>query len=178
MRLSMSAVFLPFLLAIAPASAIEVTMPFRTVTDEAARAMVASCTSWARKNDLRLTVAVVDATGNIVAQERMEGASVITTQMGPWKAKTAQRWRRPTKWVMEQVKAGRREAIWLGDVGVQGGLPLLVDNRAIGGIGAGGATNQQDEDCVRHAIQEVMGAKAAEDAVKGIQFGPAPPAQR
>jgi uncharacterized protein GlcG (DUF336 family) len=115
---------------------------------------------------------------NIVAQERMEGASVITAQMGPWKAKTATRWRRPTKWVMEQVKAGRREAIWLGDVAVQGGLPLLVDNKAIGGIGAGGGTNQQDEDCVRHAIHEVMGAKAAEDAVKGVQPAAPPAAQR
>jgi len=168
MKKILAATFACALLA-APASAVTVSMPYKTVTQEAAKAMVGVCTQWAQKNNLNLAIVVVDAAGNVVASERMDGASVITTQMAPWKAKTSVRWRRPSKWVADQVKAGRREGLWLGDVAVQGGLPLMVDNKAIGGIGAGGGTNQQDEDCVRAGIEAVMGAKAAEDAVKGVQ---------
>jgi glc operon protein GlcG len=168
MREVLAATFACVLLTV-PASAVTVSMSYKTVTQEAANAMVAVCTEWAKKNNITLTVVVVDAAGNVVASERMDGASVITTQMAPWKAKTSVRWRRPSKWIAEQVKAGRLEGRWLGDVAVQGGLPLMIDNRAIGGIGAGGGTNQQDEDCVRAGIETVMGAKAAEDAVKGVQ---------
>lgn len=158
------------------ASAITVSMPYRTVTQEAAEAMVAVCTKWASDNKLMVAIAVVDAAGNTVASGRMDGASVITTQMAPWKARTAVRWRRPSSWVRDAVKAGRREGVWLGDVAVQGGLPFLQDNKAFGAIGVGGGTNQQDEDCGRYAIEKVIGAKAAEDAVKGIAMPGAPPA--
>ena len=33
-----------------------------------------------------------------------------------------------------------------------GGLPLYVDGRLVGGVGASGGTAEQDEDCVRAAV--------------------------
>lgn len=143
------------------AGAITVSSERRTVTNEAALAMIAACKAYAVKNKWNISIAVVDSMGNLVAYERMDGASVIAQQASPLKAKTALRWRRPSKVIAERFTAGSEEAVWLGDFPVQGGLPIIVDGKAIGGIAGAGASSAQDEECALEGLKAVLGPNPA-----------------
>jgi glc operon protein GlcG len=143
------------------AGAVTVSLERRTVTNEAALAMIGACKAMAKKNNWNLAIAVVDHAGNLVAYERMDGASVIATQAAPLKAKTSVRWRRPSKVIAERFAQGSEEAIWLGDFAVQGGLPIIVEGKAIGAIAAGGAMSAQDEECALEGLKAVLGPNPA-----------------
>jgi len=150
------------------------TSPRNNLTSDSARVMVDACAAWAKADNLRLTIAIVDIAGELIELKRMEGASVITVEVGPRKAKTALRWRRPTQWAADFVKSGRNELVWLGDFAESGGLPVIVNGEAVGAIGVAGA-GPKDQECARVAIQAAAGAKVAEDSFKGLTPGAPPP---
>jgi glc operon protein GlcG len=135
---------------------------FKSLTGTAARAMVEACRVFAVKNNLRVTIVVVDAHGDLLDFHRMDGAHVIAAQTAPLKAKTAVRWRLPSQAVAERVAQGNNTALWLGDFPQRGGLPVMVDGgRAAGAIGVGGAPSEQDEQCAQVGIDAVLGGLTA-----------------
>ena len=76
------------------------------------------------------------------------------TQVG--KARTAAIFRRPSKIFEDQIREGRVAALaLLGATPLQGGIPIVVDGKVIGAIGASGNTPQEDEDIAK------VGAAAA-----------------
>lgn len=134
---------------------------FKSLTGTAARAMVEACRAFALKNNLRVTIVVVDAHGDLLDFHRMDGAHAIAAQTAPMKAKTAVRWRLPSQALAERVAQGNNAALWLGDFPQRGGLPIMVDGRAAGAIGVGGAPSEQDEQCAQVGIDAVLGGQAA-----------------
>jgi glc operon protein GlcG len=137
--------------------AITVSVAKPTVTHEAARVMIDVCKAIAAKNDWKIAFAVVDQAGNLVAYEHMDGASVIAQQAAPAKARAALRWRRPSKLIEDRFAEGSREAVWLGDFAVQGGLPIIADGKAIGGFSASGVDSADGENCAREGLKAVLG---------------------
>jgi uncharacterized protein GlcG (DUF336 family) len=144
-------------LALAPANAATVSVERKTVTNEAALAMIAACKAMAKKNNWNIAISVVDHAGNLVAFERLDGASVIAVSATALKARTAVRWRRPSKVIADRVAQGSEEPILLGDFAVQGGLPIIVDGKAVGAIAAGGVSSAQDEQCALEGLKAVLG---------------------
>jgi glc operon protein GlcG len=138
-------------------NAVTVSMDRPTVTVEAARAMIEVCKAIARTNNWTIAFAVVDQTGAVVAYEHMDGASVIAQTAAPAKARAALRWRRPSKVIEDRVAQGSKEAVWLGDFAVQGGLPIIVDGKAIGGISASGVDSADGERCALEGLKAVLG---------------------
>lgn len=115
---------------------------------EVARKLAATAIAEGKKNGWNVAVAIVDPAGDLVFFERMDNVQVAATVVSQEKARTAARFKRPTK-AFEDALAGGRQAI-LGLPGVtplEGGIPLVVEGKIVGAIGVSGATSPQDAQC-------------------------------
>ena len=136
------------------------------LTLDQARALIAAGEEEARTRDLNLSFAVVDAGGHIVAIGRMDDADWITPEVALGKAWTAAAFRLPSDAQGQKAKdlvafAGSISAATHGRYTPQiGGLPLSLDGSPAGGMGASGATGQEDEEVVRAAIERVLGGSS------------------
>ena len=128
-----------------------------------ARRLIDAAEEEARARDLRLSFAVVDAGGHVVATARMDGADWITPEIALGKAWTAAAFRAPSDAQGQKAKdlvafAGSISAATHGRYTPQiGGLPVELDGEVVGGMGASGATGQEDEAVVRAALESVSG---------------------
>src|SRR4051794_32720897 len=116
----------------------------------------------ARNQGLKLSFAVVDAAGHVVAIARMDGADWITPEVALGKAWAAAAYRAPSAAQGDKAKdlvafAGAISAATGGRYTPQiGGLPIEVDGEPAGAMGASGATGQEDEAVVRTAIENCL----------------------
>ncbi|MGH9283427.1 MAG: heme-binding protein, partial [Acidimicrobiales bacterium] len=94
----------------------------------------------------RVVIAVVDASGELLALRRLEDTQVASVQVGIDKARTAAIFVRPSRDIEEQVSGGRLGALALhGAVALTGGIPLRVGGEVVGAIGTSGETPDEDE---------------------------------
>jgi uncharacterized protein GlcG (DUF336 family) len=117
--------------------------------EDAKKAAVLSLTE-AKKNNWAVAVAVVDPSGNLVYYEKMDNTQLGSANISIDKARTAARFKRPTKAFQDALAAGAEGLRTLGLQGVtpvEGGFPLLLDGKIVGGIGVSGATSAQDSQC-------------------------------
>ena len=116
-----------------------------TVSAEGARKALQAAEAEARKQGWALSIAVVDPAGELVAFLRMDGASASSVDISRGKARTAARFRRPTK-ALEDAVAGGRAALttFEGMTLVEGGVPIVVDGQVVGAVGVSGASSAQD----------------------------------
>jgi glc operon protein GlcG len=125
----------------------------KTVGLTAARKMVAAAEAEAAKNGWTMVVAVLDDGGNLVALERMDGTQLGSVDVAQAKALTALRFKRPTLAFQDRVNKGEPNVLSLGHItAVQGGLPIIVDGKVIGAIGASGGQSPQDEQCAKAGL--------------------------
>ena len=138
-----------FLADSAPAQLIEK----KTVGLAAAKKMVAAAEAEATKNGWTMVVAVLDDGGNLVALERMDGTQLGSIEVAQDKARTALQFKRPTVAFQDRVNKGEPNMLSLGHVtAVQGGVPIVVDGKVIGAIGARGGQSPQDEQCAKAGL--------------------------
>ena len=97
---------------------------------------------------LRVVIAVVDASGELIGLRRTEGAQVASSRVAVDKARTAAIFVRPSRELEEQVSSGRLGALALhGARALTGGIPLTVDGEVVGAVGTSGETPDEDEAC-------------------------------
>ena len=140
------------------------------ISVETARKIAAVAVAEGKKNGWNVAVAIVDPAGELVFFERIDNTQAGSIAVSQDKARTAARFKRPTK-AFEDALAGGRQAI-LGLPGVvplEGGIPLLVDGKIVGAIGVSGATSQQDGICAQAGADTLGKAPAP---------APVPPAPR
>lgn len=117
----------------------------KVLTLEAAKAVLAAAEAEARKNSWALSIAVVDSHGELLAFERMDDAAFTTIAIAQGKALTAARYKRTTKNIDSTVTAGRVQMMaFPGVMPVEGGVPIIVNGRVVGGVGASGARSSED----------------------------------
>ena len=117
----------------------------KTVSLEAANKMLAASEAEARRNGWSVSIAIVDASGGLIAFQKMDDASLPSADISQAKARTAARFRRATKVLDSALTAGRTAFLaFPGMMPVEGGVPIIVDGKVIGGIGVSGVTSQQD----------------------------------
>jgi uncharacterized protein GlcG (DUF336 family) len=106
----------------------------------------------AQEIGIEAAVAVVDATGNLRAFERTDGAPFLTVDVAIDKAWSSASFGFPTHVWNDYVSSDPKVAPLAYRprmVAVGGGYPLLEDGKLIGGIGISGGNYQQDQDaCV------------------------------
>ncbi len=123
-------------------------VPYGTaINAEGAKKIAAAAIAEAKKNNWAMAVAVVDTAGYLVYFERMPETQLASVEVAQEKARSAALFRRPTKAFQDAVAAGGEGLRILGLKGavpVEGGIPLIVDGKIIGAIGASGGSSDQD----------------------------------
>lgn len=128
------------------------------LTLAAARSIVAAAIAAARTERIPVAAAVVDAGGQLVAFERMDGADLVTVTLAQDKAWTALVNRMPTGDLGPLVQPGAEfygyHTINGGRTIIfAGGLPLERDSVLVGAVGVSGGDSAQDS--------RIVGAGAA-----------------
>src|SRR2546427_7208463 len=127
--------------------------------DGAERVIAAAKAEAAKVKSPGGVIAVVDAGGNLMALERLDGTFAAGANISIGKARTAVLFQKPTKVFEDIINKGRTAMAALPDsffTPLQGGIPVVVDGQIVGGVGVSGASSAaQDEELA------IAGAEAA-----------------
>jgi uncharacterized protein GlcG (DUF336 family) len=123
------------------------------LTLEMAEQAVRAAQAQARELGTPMTVTVVDEGGRLVLCARADGTGFFTPETSKAKAVAAAAFRRSTTELADLASKG--SAFWKTvpvilegqALPTPGGAPLLRGGRIIGGIGCGGGTGEQDQQC-------------------------------
>lgn len=140
------------------------TSPTQFIDLATARSMAEAAEDTAKKANVHVGIAIVDANGDLVLSIRMDGASdkAVTSCQG--KARAALLFGMPTKQLQDSIAAGKTVEAKLtappsGATELtpwQGGLPIIRDGKVIGGIGVGGSPSPEDEKIAQAGIDAVI----------------------
>ncbi|TAM38012.1 MAG: heme-binding protein [Burkholderiaceae bacterium] len=129
----------------------------RCIDWPAAQAIASAACACAQAQGLRINVAVVDASGVLMAFLRMPGAFLHSIDIAIDKAYTAAGFGVPTgAWT--EALASHSPAVRDGlprrprFVAFGGGLPIVEDGVLIGAIGVSGGSESQDEACAQAGL--------------------------
>lgn len=146
-------------LVLVPPAAVEAqhVLTARVISLEGAREIAMAADAEAERNGWAVAIAIVDPSGGLVFFQRRDGTQAGSLDVALGKARTAARFRRPTKALEDGVLGGRVNLLTLGDiVAVEGGLPILVDGELIGAIGVSGVTSQQDAQIAEAGLHALL----------------------
>src|SRR5262249_34081247 len=110
------------------------------ITNEQAKTGAAAALAEAKKNKSPMALAIVGPAGGRGHFEKMDGAQLASVEIAQSKARTAVLFRRPSKAFADQYAAGNRAFTTFPEkpVASEGGVPIIVDGKIIGAIGASG----------------------------------------
>lgn len=128
-----------------------------SLTLEDANRVIAGAIAKARALNIRISVAVCDAGGRLMAFQRMDnaiwasvygsqGKAIASSAFGRASGELTARADHPTP---RGIQAAEGEHMIMG----QGAVPILRDGIVLGACGVGGGTSQEDEDCARAGVE-------------------------
>jgi uncharacterized protein GlcG (DUF336 family) len=133
---------------------------------DAARKVATAAVAEAKKNGWNMAVAVVDTSGTLVFFEKMDQTQLASVQIAQDKARTAALYRRPSKALEDAVVSGKVNYLNLpGALPIEGGLPIVMEGKIVGAIGASGGSSAQDGICAK-AGAEAAGPQPGGPAAK------------
>ena len=134
-----------------------------TVSAEIAEQLSHTCEEFAKAHNATATVVVLDTTGQIIHEHRMDGQSYLNQKAAEQKARTALLTREPSHVITNRVYKDDGTLIRMQQFGLgpqQGGLPIIVNDQIIGAIGVGGGAG--GEELYAHdALEKVFGPQPA-----------------
>ena len=118
------------------------------LTGESARKIVQRAFEQAEKDNLFVTITVVDKSGQTLAVLRHHNAGVHTIRASYKKAYTASSQKRETAEIAKGLKSGSipEDFRFLDEniLAMDGGIPIYINGKVVGGIGVGGAHGDED----------------------------------
>jgi len=116
------------------------------ITNEQAKAVAAAAIAEAKKSNLRMAISIVGPAGELVYFEKMDGAQLASAELAHGKARTAVLFRLPSKAFLDQYNAGITNFMTFPEkpVASEGGVPIVLNGKIVGAIGASGAAGYQD----------------------------------
>jgi glc operon protein GlcG len=149
------------LLAISSSTSAQTVEKKSLTLDGAERVIAAAKAEASKVNAPGGVIAVVDAGGNLMALERLDGTFAAGANISIGKARTAVLFQKPTKAFEDIINKGRTAMAALPDsffTPLQGGIPVVLDGQIVGGVGVSGASSAaQDEELA------IAGAEAAKN---------------
>ena len=116
-----------------------------TLTLAAAKAIAAAAEAFAVERGWPVAIAVVDAAGGLMYFQLLDDTQPGSQDVALHKARTAARFKRPTKALEDAVAGGRQALLSLpGVTAVEGGVPIEVGGRVVGAVGVSGMQSSQD----------------------------------
>ena len=129
----------------------------RSIGAAGAQLAIEAAIAEAKAMDRRLTIAVVDAGGELIALSRMDGAVAVSIDSAIVKAKTVVRTSVASSVLETMLNEGNYSvALMPGTVAMGGGVPIVHDGAIIGGIAASGDTVETDERACRAGIEAYL----------------------
>lgn len=126
----------------------------KSLTLAAAKQIAAAAEAEAVKNKWTVVIAVVDDGGHLILLQRMDETQIGSVEIATQKASTSVLFKRPTKALEDAVAGGRNVMLKLpGALPIEGGLPITVDGKIIGGIGVSGMQSSQDAQIARAGLE-------------------------
>jgi uncharacterized protein GlcG (DUF336 family) len=128
------------------------------ITTEQAKKVVSVALAHARANSWAMAAAVVDPNGTLVYFEKIDDTQHASPQIAIDKARSAAMFKRPTKTFQDSIERGGiglRVMTLRGAMPVEGGVPLVVDGKIVGGLGISGGTAEQDGQCAKAATDSI-----------------------
>ena len=126
--------------------------------DEANR-VVAATIERARELNIKVSVAVCDAGGRLVAFNRMDGAIWASALGSQGKAVASAAFARPSGELTPRADTPTIRGIVAADGGHiipgQGAVPIIRGGQLEGACGVGGGTSEEDEDCARAGVAAI-----------------------
>ncbi len=118
----------------------------------AAWAAVEAAAAYASREELQVSVAVLDAGGHLLAFARVSGTPWHSINLAIDKARTSVSFALPSSTLGDMIDNAservRMNLLLRPDIVAMGGaFPLLIDGRLVGAIGVSGASEEEDMDC-------------------------------
>jgi glc operon protein GlcG len=117
------------------------------LTLDAAKKAMAAAEAEAKANSWPVAIAIVDTTGSLVMLVKLDNTQTASVAIAEGKAKTAMDFRRPTK-ALQDVIAGGGVGLRLLSLNtatpLEGGVPIIVGGKIVGGIGVSGVASEND----------------------------------
>ena len=128
-------------------------IPTYRLTHEATMKMLAAGVRKADELGVRIALAVCDQSTALLGYLVMDGARHFAGRTTTKKAATAASQREPTGYVDDPLKALSMQIRMDTEfTNVRGGFPIIVHGQVIGGVGAGGASQEEDVIVARAAL--------------------------
>ncbi len=124
-----------------------------------ANQVIQSAIAKAKEMNIRISVAVCDAGGRLIAFNRMDGAIWGSVYGSQGKAIASAGFARPSGELAERAGSPIVQGIVAAEGGhmipSQGAVPIIKNGVTEGACGVGGGTSQQDEDCARAGVAKL-----------------------
>jgi glc operon protein GlcG len=119
--------------------------------------MLAAARAKAESQGWKVSIAVVDESGALLALTRLDGAALNSPDYAIRKARSAALFRRPTTGFQNAVRQ-MPELLKLPDAAPwPGGVPVLVQGECVGAVGVSGAMPEEDDAIAVAGVAAVKG---------------------
>lgn len=124
------------------------------LTLDEANSMIDAAFAEADKNGWKVTVAVVDDGGHLLAMRRMDGCAPVAAYIAPQKARSAALGRRETSEFEAMINGGRTAFLSAPEITglLEGGVPLKVEGQVVAAIGVSGVKPDQDSQVAKAGV--------------------------
>ncbi len=113
----------------------------------------------AKEINIKISVAVCDAGGRLMAFQRMDNAIWASGYGSQGKAVASAAFGRPSGALTERAEHPTLRGIAAAEGGHmfygQGAMPIIRDGAVLGACGVGGGTAQEDEDCAKAGVAKL-----------------------
>ena len=139
--------------ALAQTSAAPPPVPYGpSINIEMSKKVAAAAVAEARRAGFTMAIAIVDPAGDMIYFEKMDNTQAASVAIALDKARSSARFKRPTKAMQDILAAGGEGMRFLalqGAIPVEGGIPIMMDGKIVGAIGASGGSAEQDGQTAR-----------------------------
>ena len=101
-----------------------------------------------------MAIAIVDASGGLILFQKLDETQPGSISVAQGKARAAALFKRPSKLLEEAIAVGKLGFLAVeGVIPIQGGVPVVVEDKVIGAVGVSGVTSAQDEQVALAAVK-------------------------
>ncbi|WP_122901261.1 heme-binding protein [Acinetobacter sp. B51(2017)] len=113
---------------------------------------------YAKQHSFKVSIAVVDDTGTLLAMKRMDGASPMTANLCLEKAKCSAMSRHPSKLFEDIIKGGQMGFLTMQSFSgmLEGGEPIMYQGQLVGAMGVSGVKSYEDAEIAQQAIAQFL----------------------
>jgi glc operon protein GlcG len=127
------------------------TINVMTLDQAGAQTVLQAAKESAQQRNAPSAIAVVDAAGDLLAFQRMDGVRPASADLAIEKARTAARLQRPTAEIEDNINRGRTAFVTAEIVALRGGMPIRVNHDVVGAVGIAGLSKETDTDIANTA---------------------------